>query len=178
MSAAVTGARRPAAGTRVSLRRWAVWASVALNVFLVALVGTHQVGHWLQAPSPPGLEGFGERLARDLPPADAERFRTAMRHEAPLLRAAQDRLDDARAALSRSVARTPYDEALVRQRLSELQQRWQELSERFAEALAPTLASLSDDGREKLAAALERPRPPPGRRPPPGDQRSPAGDHR
>ena len=171
MSTALVQPGSVGASARFSLRRCAVWASVGLNVFLLTLIGAHEGAHWLRQPSRPGLDGFSERLARDLPSADGERFRTAMQRERPLLRAAQDRLDEARAALSRSVARTPYDEALVRQRLSEVQQRWQELSERFAAALAPTLASLSDDGREKVAAALERPRPPPGaRRSPPGDQ--------
>lgn len=171
MNSVLADTGRTDAPARWSVRRWAVWASLALNVFLLALVGAHQGAHWLRASPRQGLEGFGERLARDLPPADGERFRAAMLRERSLLRAAQDRLDDARAALSRSVARTPYDEGLVRQRLSELQQRWQELSERFAQVLAPTLATLSDDGRERLAAALERPRPPPGaRHSPPGDQ--------
>lgn len=149
-------------------RRWMLWASVALNVFLLALIAAQSGAQWMHGGHAPrsGVEGFTERLARDLPTADAERFRAAMQHERPLLRAAQDRLEEARAALSRSIARTPYDEALVRQRLSEFQQRWQEMSERFAAALAPTLSQLSDEGRTELASALERPRPrSPGARP-------------
>lgn len=142
-------------------RRWGIWASVALNVFLLAVIGAHFGARWMHTPPRPGLDGFTERLAHDLPAPDADRFRAAMEHERPLLRAAQERLEEARAALSRAIARTPYDEALMRQRLSELQQRWQEMSERFAGALAPTVGNLSEEGRTRLADALARPRPPP-----------------
>ncbi len=132
-----------------------LFLSVAGNLFSVALIGSHWA---MRRPSPPpGLEGAVERMARDLPPSDAARFRMVLERERPWYDLARKRMDEARADLSRGIAHEPYDEALVRVRMVAFQQRWVETSGRFGDSLLMAIGTLSPEGRARLADATAHP---------------------
>ena len=87
-----------------------LFASVAGNLFSAALIGAHL----LRPRASHGMDGVVERMVRDLPAADAERFRAILAREQAWQAKAWHRVNEARAALSRSIGQTPYDEAAVR----------------------------------------------------------------
>lgn len=127
--------------------------SVGVNLFGAALIGAH----FATRPSrgQPGLVGAMERMARDLPPADAARFRAALDRERPWYDMARRSMAESRIALSRSIAQDLYDEAAVRDRLQEFHARWTETSGRFGESLLVAIGTLSPEGRAKLARAAQ-----------------------
>jgi len=125
-----------------------LWLSVAGNLFGVTLIGARMAAG---SPGPPGLAGAAERMARDLPPADAVRFRAALDHERPWYDMARHRMAEARADLASSIAANPYDESVVRGRITAYQARWAETSGRFGESLLMAIGTLSPEGRTKLA---------------------------
>jgi uncharacterized membrane protein len=137
------------------MRGMALWASLAANVFFAGLVGSHLLLH--RASSSHGLDGFVGRLAAGLSPPDAARFRGVLDRERPWYGQAHAAVDRARARLADSIARQPYDEGEVRQRLQDWRARWGETSDRFGESLLVAVRTLSPQGREQLAAALRRP---------------------
>lgn len=128
-----------------------LWLSIAGNLFAGALIGAHMATG--RPVGSGGLEGVVERMARDLPPADAERFRAVLAHERPWYDLARRTMDDSREALSQAIAHQPYDEAAVRARMQEWQARWVETSSRFGESLLSAISSLSPEGRTRLAEA-------------------------
>lgn len=130
-----------------------LFVSVAGNLFSAALIGAHLL-HPARAAS--GPDGVVERIARDLPPADAERFRTVLARERAGHDEARDRMNKAQAELSRSIGHSPYDEATVRTRMAALQQRRAESSGKFGEALLVAIGTLSPEGRARLADAADR----------------------
>ncbi len=125
-----------------------LWLSVAGNLFAAALVGARLV---MEPPHPPGLGGAAERMARDLPPADAARFRAVLDHERPWFDSARHRMADARADLARSIAQNPYDENAAHERMAAYQARLVETSGRFGDSLLAAISTLSPEGRAKLA---------------------------
>ena len=130
-----------------------LWLSLAGNLFAGALIGGHLM---VQPPrGPPGIEAAAERMARDLPPADATRFRAALDRERPWYDMARRRMAEARIDLARSIAETPYDEVVVRARLTTFQARWAETADRFGQSLLTAIGTLSPEGRAKLAATAE-----------------------
>lgn len=130
-----------------------LWLSIAGNLFSAALIGAHMAAG--RPPGPPGLAGAAERMARDLPPADAARFRATLDRERPWYDMARRRMADARTDLSRSIAQNPYDEAAVRERMLVFQARWAETSARFGDSLLTAIGTLSPEGRAKLAETTQ-----------------------
>ena len=126
-----------------------LWLSIAGNLFATALIGAHLA--FRPQPGPPGLAGAAERMARDLPAADAARFRAMLDRERPWYDMARRRMAEARMDLSRSIASDPYDEAAVREQMRNYQARWSETSGRFGESLLAAIGTLSPEGRAKLA---------------------------
>ncbi len=126
-----------------------LWGSVALNLFACAIIGSHVLMH--RTPGAPGFEGAVNRMARDLGPDDARRFRSVLAEERPWYGQSRRALDEAREELSRSIARTPFDENEVRARMQVLQARWTESSTRFGDGLLLALAQISPEGRVRLA---------------------------
>ena len=140
---------------RDPLRTRVLWLSLAGNLFAATLIGTHLATR--HAPGPPGLDGVVERMARDLPAADAAIFRVTLAHERPWYDLARRRMDESREALSKAIAQQPYDEAAVRALMQEWQARWIETSSRFGDSLLSAIGTLSPDGRVRLAEAALRP---------------------
>ena len=129
-----------------------LWLSVAGNLFAAALVGARLV---VGSPGPPGLAGAAERMARDLPPADAARFRAVLDRDKPWFDTARHRMADARADLARSIAQNPYDQNAVHERMEAYQARWAETSGRFGNSLLAAIGTLSPEGRAKLAETTQ-----------------------
>ena len=130
-----------------------LWVSVAANIFMGALIG----GQVLTArPHGPGLDGAVERLAQDLAPEDAERFRRVLAAERPWYDQSHRLLDAARADLAHSIAHDPWDEAQVRLHMVAFQARWLETSSRFGDGMLVALGTLSPDGRSRIATATLR----------------------
>ena len=138
-------------------RRLLLPVSLLANVFLLA----HAAGPWLRPHRPGGFPGMVEHFSRSLPPDDAERFRVAMDAQRPLFETGRMNADQARAALSRAIAATPYDPQLTRERMTEWQARLHAMSSRFGDTLLAALPTLSPEGRARLADAADHP-PPPG----------------
>ncbi len=130
-----------------------LWLSIAGNLFSATLIGAHLAAG--RPPGPPGLAGAAERMARDLPSADAARFRATLDRERPWYDMARRRMAEARADLSHSIAQNPYDEAVVRERMVVFQARWAETSGRFGESLLTAIGTLSPEGRAKLAETTQ-----------------------
>ncbi len=130
-----------------------LWLSVAGNLFSATLIGAHIATD--RGAGPPGLAGAAERMAHDLPKADAARFRATLDRERPWYDMARRRMADARADMARSIGQTPYDEAAVRERMLIFQARWAETSSRFGESLLTAIGTLSPEGRAKLAETAQ-----------------------
>ena len=146
-----------------SLRGWLLTASLLGNVFLLA----HAAAPMLHGRREPGFAGLVDHFARALPADDAERFHAVLDPERTHFEAARREMDQSRAELSRAIAQTPYDEALVRMRMAEWQAHLQAMAGRIGATLLTALPVLSPEGRARLADAADHPPgPPPG--PPPG----------
>jgi len=135
--------------------RWALGASIALNVFLVALIVAHLVGH-----------RHGEKrvrptmridsLAATLPPADGDKLRAALQARKDIgaaiddLRAAQDKV--------RAILRAePFDEAALRQAMTEVQARHRVVESAIHDLIAGVAGQLSPEGRAKIAEWPRKP---------------------
>ena len=139
------------------VRRWALSASLLLNVFLLA----HAVAPVLHPTRPRGFDGMVDRFAHNLPPADADRFRTVMDGERPAFDEARRDMDRARADLSRAIARDPYDPDLARARMSEWQAQLHLMSARIGDTLLTAVPLLTPEGRARLADVADHPPGPP-----------------
>ncbi len=137
-----------------------LWASLCLNVFGIALLAVPMFAHMAhRPPGPPGFDGFVARMARDLPPADAETLRTEMARERPWYEMGRDSLDESREALARAVSRDPFDQAETHSALQALQDRMRDSATRFDDSLVVAMTKLSPEGRVRLAETLRRRRP-------------------
>ncbi len=128
-------------------------ASVALNVFLVALVAAHLVRPSLAPAAPPHATGPLSRILADLPTAEADKVRAVLDREKPAYQAARERVSAAHREVAAAIARTPYDEDAVRRALASWQASWQEFSTRFNLVFLDAVRTLSDQGRARLADA-------------------------
>jgi uncharacterized membrane protein len=136
-----------------------LFVSVAGNLFAAALIGAHFTMRPDRPPGPPRAAAMMDRMAHDLPPDDAARFRTVMQARLPEIEAARTRMEQARAAMSRAIAQTPYDEAAVRQAMKAWQDAWIAMSNDLGDSMLTAVSGLSPDGRRRLAEAGMRHRP-------------------
>ena len=138
-----------------------LWTSLCLNVFGVALLS---VPLFLRPPhhgggGPPNFDGFVARLARDLPPADADVLRAEMVRERPWYEIGREQMDVHRDALAKTVAREPFDPVATHAALQAMQDRMRESATRFDDSLVMAMGKVSLDGRVRLAETLRRRRP-------------------
>src|SRR4051794_35876696 len=136
-----------------------LFVSVAGNLFAAALIGAHYTMRPARPPGPPRAAIIMDRMAHDLAPDDAARFRAAMQARMPEIEAARARMEQARDAMSRAIAQSPYDEAAVRQALKAWQQAWIAMSDDLGTGMLTAVSGLSPDGRRRLAEAGMRHRP-------------------
>jgi uncharacterized membrane protein len=146
MSSALAARRSPTRGYLFGL-------SVALNVFLVALIAAHLVRPSLAPAAPPRGGGPLGRLIAQLPPDEADKVRAVLDRERPSYQAARDKVSAAHREVGAAIGRTPYDEAAVRSALADWQASWHEFSTRFNLVFLDAVRTLSDQGRARLADA-------------------------
>jgi uncharacterized membrane protein len=144
MSSALAARRSPTRGYLFGL-------SVALNVFLVALVAAHLARSTPTAP-PRGGGPLG-RIIAQLPPNEADKVRSVLDRERPSYQAARDKVSAAHREVAAAIGHTPYDEAAVRGALADWQASWHEFSTRFNLVFLDAVRTLSDQGRASLADA-------------------------
>ena len=144
------------ARTRGTQRRFGMWLSLALNLFLVALIGAHLL-RAADRPDPPPrtLDGAIERIASALPPSDAKQFRTVMLQEKPHYQPAHDRMEQARQDFNQAISRDPYDEQAAQNAMHSWQADWTNFMQKFGDSFLRATGTLSPEGRAKLAAFAE-----------------------
>ena len=132
-----------------------LWASLAANVFLLAIVGAP---HMLTARphGPPRFEAVVERLATGMRAPDADRFRATMAAERPAYDAGRAEVSAARQALAATLLQQPYDPAAAAA-LAAMQARMQDTATRFNASMARAVGEMSPDGRAVVARFLDRP---------------------
>jgi uncharacterized membrane protein len=135
--------------------RWGLGASIALNLFLIALFSTHLLSHRhddrRMAPTM-RIDG----LAATLPTEDGDKLRAALQARKDIgaavdeFRVAQDKV--------RSILRTePFDQAALKQAMMEAQARHQVVEAAIHALLADVAGQMSAKGRAKLAEWPRRP---------------------
>lgn len=137
---------------------WLLVASLALNVFLGAAMGTH----FFRGPKPPPRPGMIVLdMAEGLPEADARILRQAYEARRSEL---EVNADPGRGfeEMRRAVSAEPFDSAAFLRVTSEFRARQDRMHRVTSEILADALPRLSPEGRKRLAE-----------RPPPGDRRPP-----
>jgi uncharacterized membrane protein len=150
MMLAATRAGRPSALLIVSL---------ALNAFLVALVGAHLLRPHLLPASDPAQPGMVGRILAALPADEAMQFQAQLDAARPRYQAAQDTIDASRRALVSALAANPYDEDAVRAALRAYQESWRSFAGKFDDAFLAAIAALPPEGRTRVAAAVAERRP-------------------
>lgn len=128
-------------------------SSLALNVFLIALIGAHLMAASLAPAAAPRSTGPFGKLIAALPEPDAARARAVLAHERPSYQPERDHVSAANAAIAASLAKSPYDEAELREALAAWQTSWQGFATRFNIVFLDVVRSLSDRGRAELARA-------------------------
>jgi len=141
------------AARRLSSRGYLFGLSVALNVFLVALIAAHLLRPSLAPAAAPRGGGPLGRLIAQLPPDEADKVRAVLDRERPSYQAARDKVSAAHREVGAAIGRTPYDEAAVRSALADWQASWHEFSTRFNIVFLDAVRTLSDQGRARLADA-------------------------
>jgi uncharacterized membrane protein len=138
---------------RSSWRRFALPASIVLNLFLVALI----VGHLWHGRR--GVANFGgplvgalARAEAALPPKDAAAFDAVIKRDASHYAEDWQRLKTARRDLRRQVTAEDFDQQRVRQAFATWQTEWNRFFNDFSGTLAEALAQVSPEGRRKLVA--------------------------
>lgn len=131
-----------------------LFLSFAVNLVTLPMIGTRLFMHPPTLPQgPPRPEVMVERMAHQLPPDDAVQFRAAMEEHVPDIEVARARMVAARAAMSRAIGRSPFDEAAVRAAMQTWQSAWMAWSDDLGVAMMAGLAKLSPEGRQRLAEA-------------------------
>ncbi|MCL2428951.1 MAG: periplasmic heavy metal sensor [Alphaproteobacteria bacterium] len=127
--------------------------SVALNVFLIAMIGAHLLAASFAPAAMPRSTGQLGKLIAALPEPDAARARAVLERERPFYQPARDHVSAANGAVAAAIAKTPYDEAGLREALAAWQTSWQGFATRFNVVFLDVVRSLSDQGRAELARA-------------------------
>lgn len=135
---------------------WLLIASLALNVFLGAAMGTH----FFRGPKPPPRPGtIILDMAEALPEADARILRQA--YDA---RRSELEVDNSRRGfeeMHQALSAEPFDPAAFLQVTGEFRARQDHMHRVTSEILADALPRLSPEGRKRLAEFRPPPPPPP-----------------
>jgi uncharacterized membrane protein len=132
-----------------------LWASLCFNLFAVVALATPHL--WFRPPpGPPSLEQIADRMARHMSAPDAERFRAAMSRDPAWFDQSRSGLAAARAEVVAALRREPFDPSAMTEALAAMQDRLRDSSRRFDQRLVAALATVSPDGRDKLADNFRR----------------------
>lgn len=130
-----------------------LYLSLGVNLFAVGLIAAPHVWH-RRPPGPPSFDTLVERMARELPAADASTLRTAMARERPWYDLGRKQMQEARGDVAIRLAAQPFDPAPLRTSLQAMQDRIHESMARFDESLVMAVGQLSPEARLKLADVL------------------------
>jgi Heavy-metal resistance len=138
-------------------RRFALPASVLLNLFLVALVGGYLLRHHAYNVGPgTSLPRILANAQASLSAPDGAAFGTVMRRDASHYLESARQLSEARAALERQITAQPYDKAATKQAFAA----WQASANRFlsdiGDPLIEALGQVSPEGRQRLVASRHK----------------------
>ncbi len=135
--------------------RWLVVVSLALNLFFIGIAGAMAVRNHGAAPAPAPVDRRPaariERLSATLPQADAERLRGMFQARSASVQALYDDYRHAQDAARETLRTEPFaagamDAALAKTRAARLA-----LDEALQGLIATSAATMSADGRRKLA---------------------------
>ena len=136
--------------------RWGLGASIALNLFLVALVAGHLLGH------PRGGRRMApvmriDSLAATLPAPDGDKLRAALQARSGDISAAVDRFRAAQDKVRAVLRSEPFDPAALKQAMAESQDRHLAMEAAIQDLIAGAAGEMSAAGRAKLAEWPRRP---------------------
>jgi uncharacterized membrane protein len=156
--------------------RWALPLSLAINVFLVAVIAVHL---WHRPPGPPGPPGpdphhMVDEIARFLPGADATILRDAFASEAVLQQDPRATMEHNMERVREALRADPFDPAALAAVLREGHEARDADDQAIARALLKAATAMSPEGRRLLA---EYGGPPHGPGGPGGPPHGPGGPH-
>lgn len=129
----------------------ALFVSIAVNVLLVSAVATQALSDSSFTARDRSPQARVERLAKNLPEADAEKLRKAFAARTGELPAARAELAKARDALRQAFRAEPFDPAAVEKSLAALDASRAKVRQIMRAAVVAAAAEMSADGRARLA---------------------------
>ncbi len=127
-----------------------LFVSFAVNLVTIPMAGMRYFG----PPSgPPRPQAMVERLTKELPPADGEKFRFAVEPHIEEIEVARVRMEAARTAMLRAIGSTPFEPEAVQASMRKWQQSWKVWSDGIGVAMLAGLQDVSAEGRQQLAEA-------------------------
>ena len=109
---------------------------------------------------PPRPMVMFDRIAKPLSDEDKDKLLAVAEPHFEDIDVARARMEAARAAMLRAIARTPYDAETLRTTMGQWQDSWKAWSDEFGAAFVEAVAGVSPDGRQRLAdTGRRRPRP-------------------
>lgn len=133
-----------------------LFVSFAVNLVTIPMAGMRYFGHFGPPPLPPGPprpQMMVERLTKELPPADGEKFRSAVEPHIEEIEVARVRMEAARTAMLRAIGSTPFEPEAVQASMRKWQQSWKAWSDGIGVAMLAGLQDVSAEGRQQLAEA-------------------------
>ena len=146
-------------------RRWlgpAFLASVAINVFLIALISVSVFSRPQDRGFGPPPEGHGAMLMhgafKALPEEDRLVFRRTMRENFRKILPHMHETQEARDALIDAISAEPYDEGAVRDAFDDMSKAAAVMSDMGRDAMLDAFATLSPEQRQRVAEAMREER--------------------
>lgn len=150
------------------LSRWVLPASLAFNVFLATVLVMREPGPPPRPPGggPPGPLHIAERLAADLPAADAAVLRAAIARHAQELEVRNSVWTGLPARIGTALAAPSFDLEGLRAILAEGREAHAAMDDAVAQVILEAASAMSAEGRQAVAR-WRPPHPPRGGPPPP-----------
>lgn len=138
---------------RRSWRRFALPASVVLNLFLVAVIGGHiwHVRTRVVVTGGPLARALAHAEAA-LPAPEAAKFGGVIRRDIPHYKEAAQQLGEAREQLDRQILAEQFDPEAARRALTTWGIAWNRFLNDFGPTLVEALADISPQSRRKLVS--------------------------
>ncbi len=137
--------------------RWLLLGSLALNLFFVGAAGAVAIRYSGPVPLAAvaridhSMAGRLDRIAANLPPADAELVRAQLRIEAVKVAAAQADLRLAQEDVRKSLRAQPFDADAMRTAMAESRTAHDNFDQVMHDTIAAAAANMSVVGRARLA---------------------------
>ena len=139
-------------------RRWVLPVSLAVNVFLLTVIAVHE---WRRPHGPPNPRRMVEDIASSLPEADATVLRQTFAAEPELQQDPFKGGADTMASLRKVLRTEPFDPVAFAAEFHKLHERRDRFEQALDRALQTAVATMSPEGRRRLADHRGPPGPPP-----------------